>query len=182
MMVFGMLFSLGKIISDSGIVRGMNDRSQVPSRRVAVVMQRRAVESRWLSEVWEPVGVLEDEAAGAPRLLVDHPEASQWFYPGFDIVLRFSEAEGYYHNVSTQQPRVFVLWRMEEGRAVPQFVTVSYDEASRWMDGGESVDSVAMPPALFAWVGEFVERNYRAQPKKRIKPQSFLSPKDRAGR
>jgi hypothetical protein len=37
-----------------------------------------------------------------------------------------------------------------------------------------------MPADLFAWVGEFVEQNYRAAPKKRIKPQSFLSPKDRA--
>jgi len=46
--------------------------------------------------------------------------------------------------VSTQEPRVFVMWRMEQERAVPQFVTVSYDEASRWMDGGEQVDSVAM--------------------------------------
>jgi hypothetical protein len=64
--------------------------------------------------------------------------------------------------------------------AVPQFATVSYDEASRWMDGGEHVDSVGMPAALFAWVGEFVEKNYRREPKKRIKPQSFLSPKDRA--
>jgi len=39
---------------------------------------------------------------------------------------------------------------------------------------------VAMPAAVFAWVGEFVEKNYRPEPKKRIKPQSFLSPKDRA--
>ena len=69
---------------------------------------------------------------------------------------------------------------MEEELAVPQFVTVSYDEASRWMDGGEQVDSVPMPATLFAWVGEFVEKNYRQEPKKRIKPQSFLSPKDRA--
>jgi hypothetical protein len=63
---------------------------------------------------------------------------------------------------------------------VPQFATVSYDEASRWMDGGEHVDPVAMPTSIYAWVGEFVEQNYRAAPKKRIKPQSFLSPKDRA--
>jgi hypothetical protein len=69
---------------------------------------------------------------------------------------------------------------MEGDKAVPQFATVSYDEASRWMDGGEQVDSVAMPATLFAWVGEYVEQNYRPAPKKRIKPQSFLSPKDRA--
>jgi hypothetical protein len=143
-------------------------------------MQRRAVHNRWQSEVWEPTGVLTDGAEGEPRLIVDHPETSQWLYPGFEVVLRLSEAEGYYHNVSAQEPRVFILWRMESDKAVPQFVTASYDEASRWMDGGETVDSVAMPAELFAWVGEFVEKNYRFTPKKRIRPQSFISPKDRA--
>ena len=151
----------------------------MPSRRVAVVMQRRPIANRWQSEVWEPVGVLEDETQGAPRQLVDHPESAQWLHPGFEVQLQRSEAEGYFHNVSTGQPRVFVLWRMEEGRAVPQFVTVSYDEASRWMDGGESVDSVAMPADLHAWVAAFVEENYRPEPKKRIKPQSFKSPRER---
>ena len=39
--------------------------------------------------------------------------------------------------------------------------------------------AAAKPPELFGWVGEFVEKNYRFTPKKRIRPQSFLSPKDR---
>jgi hypothetical protein len=62
---------------------------------------------------------------------------------------------------------------------VPQFLTASYNEASRWMDGGEHVDSVPMPPALFAWVGGYVETHYRPEPKERIKPRSFLHPRDR---
>jgi hypothetical protein len=150
------------------------------SRRVAVIMQRRPLANRWQSEVWEPIGVLEGyDNETTPRVLVDSEKAKQWLYPGFEIELTLSEAEGYYHNVSSNQPCVFVLWRMEEDKAVPQFTTVSYDEASRWMDGGESVDRVPMTPELFAWVGEFVEKNYRFAPKKRTRPQSFLSPKDR---
>jgi hypothetical protein len=47
------------------------------------------------------------------------------------------------------------------------------------MDGGHSVDKVAMPTEVFAWVGEYVEKNYRPEPKKRIKPRSFVHPKDR---
>src|SRR5881409_2178032 len=149
--------------------------------RVAVIMQRRPMDNRWQSEIWEAVGVLADyDAPGEARVIVEEAWATQWLYPGFEMVLHRSESEGYYHNVSTQEPCVFVMWRLEQERAVPQFVTVSYDEASRWMDGGEQVDSVAMPAAVFAWVGEFVEKNYRPEPKKRIKPQSFLSPKDRA--
>ena len=61
-------------------------------------------------------------------------------------------------------------------------MTVSYNEGGRWLDGGHSVDSVATPQEVFAWVGEYVEQNYRPEPKKRIKPRSFIHPKDRVER
>src|SRR5689334_4620190 len=116
--------------------------------RVAVIMQRRALDNPWQSEAWEAIGVLPDYAGGGePRVIVDAPGATQWLYPGLDIVLRRSESEGYFHNVSAAAPNVFVLWRMEDGQAVPRYVTVSYDEASRWMDGGAQVDAVPMPAA-----------------------------------
>ena len=152
-----------------------------PSKRLAVIMQRRAIQNRWQSEVWEPLSVLEDyEGEGGARLLVDEPGMTQWLYPGLEIVLHRAEAEGYFHNVSTPAPNVFVLWRMDEERAVPHYVTVSYDEASRWMDGSAQVDPVPMPSRLREWVVAFVQAHYRPEPRKRIKPQSFLSPKDRA--
>jgi hypothetical protein len=146
-----------------------------PRTRVAVIMQRRAVGSRWQSEAWEASGVLAHyEGPGEPRVIVESPAATQWLYPGYDIVLQRSEAEGYFHNVSAMVPNVFVLWRIEGERAVPHYVTVSYDEASRWMDGGAQVDAVPMPAAMHDWLREFVEQNYRPQPKKRLRPQSFL--------
>lgn len=154
--------------------------SWTSATRVAVIMQRRAIESRWQSEVWEAAGVLPSYAGAAePRLIVDEKDISQWLYPGFAIVLQRAEAQGYFHNVSTAVPNVFVLWRMEADRAVPQYVTVSYDEASRWMDGGAQVDSVAMPHVMREWLRDFVERHYQPEPKKRRRPQSFLAPQDR---
>jgi hypothetical protein len=147
--------------------------------RVAVIMQRRAIESRWQSEMWEPLGILPEDPADEARVLLDSPALTQFLFPGFEIVLQRSEAQGYFHNVSTAAPNVFVLWRMEGGRAVPHYVTVSYDEASRWMDGGAQVDSVPMPQAMRDWVRGFVERHYRPEPKKRRRPQSFLAPEDR---
>jgi hypothetical protein len=153
-----------------------------PNRKsVAVVMRRRETpNNRWQTEVWELVGVLPESLEGEPRKIVEERGGAQWLYPGLPLTLHRDEAEGYYLNVSTDDPRVFVMWRMEEGRAVPQYLTLSYAEASRWMDGGEQVDSVSMPPELYAWVGEYVERNYRPEPKKRIKPRSFMHPKDRS--
>jgi hypothetical protein len=149
-----------------------------PSYAVAVVMQRRPAQSRWGGWVWEPHGVIPDPG-GAARVLREDGHIAQWLHPGLKIVLHKDEAEGYYLNVSSQSPRVFILWRMDDEQGVPVEVTASFEEAGRWMDGGHSVDSVAMPRDIFAWVGEYVEQNYRPQPKKRIKPRSFQHPKDR---
>ena len=149
-----------------------------PSFDIAVVMQRRPVKSRWADTMWEPHGVLADPG-GAARLLREADGVTQCLYPGFKLVLHKDELEGYYMNVSAPEPRVFILWRMDGENALPVEVTVSSDEAARWLDGGHSVDGVSMPPAIFAWVGAYVEANYRPQPKKRIKPRSFQHPKDR---
>jgi hypothetical protein len=149
-----------------------------PAFPVAVVMQKRPAQSRWADSIWEPHGVLPD-LGGAPRVLREQGGAVQWLHPGFKIVLHKDEAEGYYLNLTGAQPRVFVLWRMESEQALPLDVTASSEEAGRWMDGGHSVDAVAMPPEIFVFVGEYVESNYRPQPKVRIKPRSFKHPKDR---
>jgi len=119
-----------------------------------------------------------EERSGAPRVLVDEPGIAQWLHAGFELVLHKDEIEGYYLNVSAPQPRVFVLWRMENEMALPIEVTLSSEEAARWADGGHSVDGVAIPPELFAWVGAHVEANYRPQPQQRFKRRSFS--KDRA--
>jgi hypothetical protein len=150
-----------------------------PSFPLAVVMQRRPAQSRWADVVWEPHGVVCGYTGAERKLLVQHDGVAQWLHPGFKLELHRDETEGYYENVVTADPRVFVLWRMEGEDALPVEVTVSRDEASRWLDGGHSVDGVPMPPEIYAWVGDYVEKNYRPEPKKRIKPRSFQHPKDR---
>jgi len=144
-------------------------------------MQRRPTQSRWAESVWELHGVLADPG-GAKRLLREEGGSAQWLHPGFELRLHKDELEGYYMNVSAPEPRVFVLWRMEGEEALPCEVTVSADESARWLDGGHSVDGVAIPPEIYAWVGDYVEKNYRPEPQKRIKARSFVHPKDRVER
>ena len=149
-------------------------------------MQRRPARSRWEDFVWEPWSVIEsDEPAGAPRLLVEKDGVAQWLHPGFELDIHRDEIEGYYTNVSSGAPSVFILWRMEgedaaTAQGIPAQVTASLEEAGRWMDGGHSVDRVAMPPLVFAWLGEYVEKNYKPEPPQpKRKPRSFIHPKDR---
>jgi len=151
-----------------------------PTYAIAVVMRRRRAQSPWADWIWEPWSVLAGDTAGEVRLLVDDAQgATQWIHPGFELSLHRDEAEGYYLNVVASDPRVFVLWRMEGEEGLPVEVTASFNEAGRWLDAGHSVDGVAMPREIYAWVGDYVEKNYRPEPKKRIKPRSFQHPKDR---
>jgi hypothetical protein len=161
--------------SRAGIVPGV----EKPSFPLAVVMQRRPAKSRWAEFIWEPYGVVPGYAGEGVKQLIDHDGLAQWLHPGFTLELHRDETEGYYLNVAAQDPRVFVLWRMDEESGLPLHVTASFDEASRWLDAGHSVDGVAMPREIFAWVGDYVEKNYRPEPKKRIKPGSFKHPRDR---
>jgi hypothetical protein len=153
-----------------------------PARTLAVVMEKRRARSPWADVLWQPASVLEsDEPAGAARLLVQQDLYEQWLHPGFSLQIHRDEMEGYYLNVSSVSPRVFVMWRMDGERGLPLQLTASYEEGARWLDGGALVEALPMPTAVFAWVGEYVERDYRPEPRKRIKPRSFVHPKDRVG-
>jgi hypothetical protein len=147
-----------------------------PSLAVAVVMERTPlVNNRWESEKWEPIGVVPDtsEAGAPPRALIEDASRAQWLSPGFKLQLFHDEAEGYYLNLSSNRPFVFVNWLEEEGAGVPKAVTVSYNEAARLLDAGTRVDGVPMPVHWIPWLAEYVERNYRPEPKKRARPPSF---------
>lgn len=147
-----------------------------PNLAVAVVMEKTLLDNRWQAEKWEPVGVLADtgEEGTAPRLLFEDQGRAQWLHPGFSLELFHDESEGYYLNLASPQPYVFVSWLDESGGGVPKLVTVSYNEAARLMDGGARVDGVPMPSQWIPWLEDYVRKHYQPEPKKkRIRPPSF---------
>lgn len=151
-----------------------------PNLAFAVVMQRTQLDNRWQSEKWEPIGVLPDssESGSAPRVLRQDSSSTQWLHPGFKLELFHDESEGYYLNLYSPQPYVFVNWLEEEGKGVPQSVTVSYNEAARQMDGGARVDGVPMPVEWISWLAEYVQKHYKPEAKrKRSRPPSFKGAK-----
>ncbi len=159
--------------------------------RVAVVMERVAIANRWQSYQWQVAGVIADlnsegVADQAARTIVRHDDNLQRLYPGFEISLHRDEAEGYYLNLISGEPRIYVMWRLDENRssaedeAQPQLATLSYNEAARLMDAQEKVDSVALLPELLPWLESFVHEHYKPEVKKpRIRPQSFVSKEGR---
>jgi hypothetical protein len=151
--------------------------SKSRSYRLAVIMERITLDNRWASEQWEVKGVVQDAspAGSAPRVVVQSGGCTQTLYPGHHLELKRDEAEGYYLNLTSPEPKVFVLWRMIDEVAQPQRLTVSYGEGTRWADSGEPVDGVQIPADLLPWIADFIEAHYRPEPHKK---KRYASNKD----
>lgn len=133
---------------------------------LAVIMERKVLANKWADFQWEAVGVIPDGGRGAePRCLYEDEQRAQWLHAGFVLELFTDEAEFYYANITSPEPRVFILWRLEDGLARPALVTVSYGVAARMMDAGEQVDGVPMPAEIRDWVAEFVVLHYKPEVK-----------------
>jgi hypothetical protein len=168
--------------------------------RFAVIMRKQNLDNPWISHRWVPQEVLPDfgqfhqdlEIHSISGQFMSRDENGEsWLFTGFELNLFLDEAEGYYLNVSATTPCWFVMWRLEEDIerfidqqslslaqaeatiAVPHRICVSYNEAARLLDGGESVDTITMSDEHAAWLQEYVNENYRPEPKKRHKPASF---------
>jgi len=144
---------------------------------VDVVMERLALHNRWTSEQWRPASV---DAVGPgramalpPECIDDTPVRTLWRFAGREFEAHPTEAEGYFLNVSSESPVVFVMWRLRDDEAVPAaepfIVTVSYNEAGRFMDGGERVDAVPMSAPIREWLAAYVAVHYKPEPKKKAK-------------
>jgi hypothetical protein len=167
--------------------------------RFAVLMRKQNIDNPWVSYRWVPQEVLPDfgqfnsnqSNSIAGQFLGRDADGESWLFTGYELDLFPDEAEGYYLNVSATTPSWFVMWRLEEdveryidaqsielakaesSFAVPHRICVSYNEAARLLDGGESVDTIPMSEQHAAWLQEYVDDNYRPEPKKRHKPASF---------
>lgn len=152
-----------------------------PSISVAVIMERLALDNKWCSEKWEAKSIIPDVSGGGKqwRVIFEDARQKQVLFPGFDITLHRSESEGYFLNMSAPMPKIFIAWRFQDDMAVPYIVTVSYNEAARWMDSSENVDPVPMPFEIAQWLDDYVRKYYKPEPKKRRHPQSFISPGER---
>jgi len=133
---------------------------------VSVVMARLRSDSHWVSVRWEARGIIPGETpGGSRRVLVDSTQERQILFGGHAIELRRDEAQGYYLNVTSPGPSAFVMWRMRDEEAIPILVTASYDEAARWLDAGEQVDPVPLPPEYVPLIAQFAADHYKPEVK-----------------
>ena len=175
----------------------MTDR---PRLTVAVVMRREPVtgpQSRWMPWRWVLADVVPQSDLGLPDAVntaqriedsqaPEAPGVEHWVFPGMVIELFKDDAEGYFLNLSTERPAVWVMWRPDESGAehalpAPQIVTLSYTDAGRWLDAQERVDQVPATGPMVAWLRAFVAEHYQPEAKRRKRPDSFKPLEDRFG-
>ena len=155
-----------------------------PFIEVAVVFEREAKPNRWEEWRHQVAEVVADEQSfgDAPRLLHDDGHLARSLFPGFRLELYVDECEGYYLNLTSGAPVWFVMWRIDDedaSRAWPEEVSLSYNEAGRWLDSQERVDNVPLPADVRDWLHTFTATHYRPEPKGRKRPPSFLPPSQR---
>jgi hypothetical protein len=157
---------------------------------VDVVMERVPLANRWASERWQPSAVeIAAPRADAPRARDVVPGSgaatavdaagNRWRCPGFEIELHPTEVEGYFLNITAPDPRIFVMWRLFDGGVAPParpvLVTVSYNEAGRFMDGGEQVEGVPMLPSIAEWMRAFIDVHYKPEPRRKVRRNDPLA-------
>lgn len=140
------------------------------SLAVGIVVERRDVDNPWIDHSWQAVAVI----PGAPEIdewrELAHGEGWVRYHAGTLAVELFRrETEGYKHNLSLDQPAVYVVLRegeeLEDHDVEPVLATVCPYEAQDYQDSGEEiVDKVAMPDVIAAWVADFVERHHVEEP------------------
>ena len=140
---------------------------KMASLPIAVIMQRRSVKHIWADEAWSAVGVVPDRGGLAPlQVLSESAERDYYMVSGLELELHRDENEGYYENCMAPESKVFVMWRMQEGRAIPVRASVSYSEGTRMFDSGENADGVSMPAEVHAWVAGYLREHYQPKPRR----------------
>jgi hypothetical protein len=158
--------------------------TELPSLRVAVQMVRLHRPSVWEEWRFQLDAVLLDDGSfgDQPRCVRDDGRVAHFVYPALEVVLHRDEAEGYYLNLSSGSPVWFVMWRIDDddpSKARPELLTLSYNEAGRWLDAQERVDNLPLPPQVRDWLEAYTAEHYRPEPKQRRRPVSFRAPGQR---
>ncbi|MFZ6750243.1 DUF3305 domain-containing protein [Undibacterium sp. Ren11W] len=150
---------------------------------VSIVMQREILQNRWQSFQWKLMEILpitsialELENVNVASLQFDM-QTGRCVSSGFSVELFVDETPGYFLNLSADMPCWFVMWRMEpvggEELAVPKAITLSYNEAARWMDAGEQVETLELSEEIASWLAAYTQEYFQPEIKKKRKRPSF---------
>ena len=154
--------------------------SPVPdSFSLSVLVEYRELhDNRWEEGSWHVAGVVAGNArtddVEEDKVLHTATRGREFLHSGLRLRLYVDDAESYYFNLVSDDPRVFVICTQEDGGPLQPFIaTLSYGEATSYMEGDEIVESVAMPPELYRWAERFVLEHYVPEKRRKRKRDNW---------
>ena len=152
----------------------------IPQRYpVAVMVEFRAIQhNRWVDGRWLVTGVVAGEQIAADGIHCKRIHSSeagqQYLWSGLSIELHKDDAESYYYNLISDNPGAFVICNEEQGELLQPFiVTLSYGEATSYMETDVRVERVEMPAELYRRLEQYVLANYVPVKKKKRKRDNW---------
>ena len=142
---------------------------------VAVLVEHQVVhDNRWIDGRWVVTGVVASkqpaEKGMQRKLIRSDDETQQYLWTGLSVELHKDDAESFYCNLMSDNPSVFVICDEEQDEPLqPSIVTLSYSEATTYMETDQRVERVEMPAELYRWLEQYVLANYVPEKKKKRK-------------
>ncbi|MCW8935867.1 MAG: DUF3305 domain-containing protein [Gammaproteobacteria bacterium] len=142
---------------------------------VTVIMEKQpARSSQWVDYIWTAIGVMvdnTDKVLDEPRIDDNEDDVQLKKCSGYQVTLHVDECDSYYQNLMSPTPHCFIVVREDEENDEPEpfIVSLSFDEAHAYLEGGEEVFAVDIPPEIYQWTEAFVLENYCPQQLKKRK-------------
>ena len=148
-----------------------SENARTETMNVGVVLERRALADPWRDHVWHAVEVVPGAPADISWREIGHDEGSvRYLAATLPIEMHRKDTEGYRTNITSDDPRVFVVLRQAPdsplGREMRPFLTTvcPFEAGCYSQSGEETVDTVPMPDEIRAWVEDFVARHHVVEP------------------
>lgn len=153
--------------------------TQNTSFPVSVILEKRPSVSQWADAYWTVIGIIvggseaQTEAEDTENdmvLLHSQNDIEQYRYSGLSVTLYKDECESYYHNLMSPKPGCYVITDKETDESpVPFRVSMSFDEAHSYQEGGKEIYAVDIPNELYEWVEAYIVDNYFPEKKRKRK-------------
>lgn len=137
---------------------------------LGVVIERRRINHPWKDHSWRAVAVIPGAPLLDPRgpwtLLREDEGWAQYHCGTLELELFRSDTEDYKIGLAQNPPRLFIVLRSNHDPDVahellPFLVTAGPYEAQHYMESGEdTVEAVAMPEEVVAFVQAFVDTHH----------------------
>ncbi len=133
---------------------------------------------KWVLPQWRLFAIVTGEHIRQhhQKVLIHQDEIRSRFYWGGMVLHLYKDgSEGYWYNLLSKTPYLFVICDGEEGEMEidPGFVTANQDEATGYMESDRMVLSIAMPAEIRDILERYVISHYFPRQKKKRKRQNW---------